>query len=59
MSKTNNKYGWIPDLPDHRDVMYSVSVPVIGVLPAKADLRDMCPNVYDQGELGSCHDDQT
>jgi len=48
-------YGWIADLPDGRDRVYSVpsSVNAAG-LPAKADLRPQCPPVYDQGQIGSC-----
>lgn len=46
------KYGWKPDLPDHRDMMYSVTR--IVTLPPKVDLRPGCPEVYDQGSLGSC-----
>lgn len=52
LSKGNHVFGWIPDLPDHRDVMYSVAAPA--VLPPKIDLRADCPIVYDQGSLGSC-----
>lgn len=47
-------YGWHPDLPDHRDLMYAVPPAVAAALPAKADLRPQCPPVYDQGQLGSC-----
>jgi len=47
-------YGWAPDLPDHRDFLYSVP-PVVGAaLPPSVDLRPGCPPVYDQGQLGSC-----
>jgi C1A family cysteine protease len=46
-------YGWIRDLPDHRDHMYAAPMP-IAKLPPKADLRKHCPPVYDQGQLGSC-----
>ena len=49
----NKKYGWKPDLPDHRDIIYSINRS-IQVLPEKVDLRLNCPPVYDQGELGSC-----
>lgn len=44
-------YGWIPDLPDHRD--YPYAAPRVS-LPKKVDLRGVCPPVYDQGSLGSC-----
>ncbi len=47
-------YGWVPDLPDHRDLMYSAPLAQLGPLPAKVDLRKKCPAVYDQGQLGSC-----
>lgn len=47
-------YGWLPDLPDHRDRVYAAPVEVLGVLPARVDLRPQCPAVYDQGQLGSC-----
>ena len=47
-------YGWIPDIPDHRDMMYSAPPHVVSALPAMVDLRAKCPPVYDQGQLGSC-----
>jgi C1A family cysteine protease len=50
----NRKYGWAPDLPDHRDYLYSAPQPVLAKLPPKKDLRSGCPPVYDQGQLGSC-----
>jgi C1A family cysteine protease len=47
------KYGWRPDLPDHRD--YKLTPPVdLAKLPASVDLRPGCPAVYNQGDLGSC-----
>jgi C1A family cysteine protease len=48
------RYGWKPDLPDHRDFTYAVPHPTAAKLPAKADLRPACPPVYDQGQIGSC-----
>jgi C1A family cysteine protease len=48
-------YGWVPDLPDHRDILYAAPVAALQALPAKVDLRPQCPpEVYDQGQLGSC-----
>lgn len=47
------KYGWKPDLPDHRDI-YLLTPVFNGVAPEKVDLRPKCPPVYDQGQLGSC-----
>ena len=48
------RYGWVRDLPDHRDFMYSVPVATLQALPSSVDLRPHCPPVYDQGQLGSC-----
>jgi C1A family cysteine protease len=48
------RYGWIHDLPDHRDFLYAAPMAVLGSLPTKVDMRDRCPAVYDQGQLGSC-----
>jgi len=47
-------YGWVPDLPDHRDIMYSAVRKIPAKLPYAVDLRPMCPPVADQGQLGSC-----
>lgn len=47
-------YGWNPDIPDGRDFMYAAPAEVVTSLPPKVDLRDQCPGVYDQGQLGSC-----
>jgi C1A family cysteine protease len=48
------RYGWIPDLPDARDHLYSAPPAVLAALPPKVDLTAQCPPVYDQGQLGSC-----
>src|SRR5947207_717989 len=47
-------YGWLPDLPDHRDQIYAAPIARVEALPSSVDLRGGCPPVYDQGELGSC-----
>lgn len=47
-------YGWNPDMPDGRDLMYAAPPEVVSQLPPKVDLRPQCPEVYDQGQLGSC-----
>ena len=47
-------FGWTPDLPDHRDVLYGVVRRVPAKLPKRADLRPTCSQVEDQGNLGSC-----
>jgi C1A family cysteine protease len=49
-----SRYGWQPDLPDHRDHLYAAPMEMIGAIPASVDLRAQCPPVYDQGQLGSC-----
>jgi C1A family cysteine protease len=51
---TPRRYGWIRDLPDHRDRCYTAEPPGFGPLPPSVDLRAGCPPVYDQGQLGSC-----
>lgn len=65
MKRTKLKKGWIPDLPDFRDydedtVAIKPLVKKIGLLgkvdknPTKADLRQWCSPVEDQGDIGSC-----
>lgn len=50
-----HSYGWVPDIPDHRDFLFTTPVESMAALPAKVDLRPQCPKeVYDQGQLGSC-----
>jgi C1A family cysteine protease len=46
------QYGWHPDLPDFRDHVYSAAGPTL--LPTKVDLTTNCPEIYNQGALGSC-----
>jgi C1A family cysteine protease len=54
MSCKISHYGWLPDLPDHRDHFYAAPAEMAGASPANVDLRAQCPPVYDQGQLGSC-----
>ncbi len=54
MYRTSLHFGWKPDLPDHRDIIYQAPRALLKKLPYKIDLREQCPAVYDQGELGSC-----
>src|SRR5713226_7391012 len=54
MARKIQRYGWIPDLPDHRDLLYAAPRPVLVKMPPRVDLRKQCPAVYDQGDLGSC-----
>jgi len=46
------KFGWSRDLPDVRDFKFKITAP--HELPTSVDLRDGCPAVYDQIDLGSC-----
>ena len=54
MSYKIARYGWLPDLPDHRDRLYAAPPETAAALPAKTNLRAQCPPVYNQGQLGSC-----
>jgi len=54
MPYTTKRYGWVRDLPDHRDHLYAAPPAKLSALPPSADLRPQCPPVYDQGQLGSC-----
>jgi len=56
VSRKNSRlgFGWMPDLPDNRDHLYSAPLAKLRVLPAKADLHRRCPKVYNQGQIGSC-----
>ena len=42
-------YGWVPDLPDQRDILYGVVRKVLAKLPPSVDLRPHCSPVEDQG----------
>jgi len=46
-------YNWRPSVPDFRDLKFEPKLDV-AALPSKVDLRPECPEVYDQGQLGSC-----
>ncbi len=54
MARKIQGYGWNPDIPDGRDLMYAAPPEVVTQLPTQVDLRPQCPPVYDQGQLGSC-----
>jgi C1A family cysteine protease len=47
--------GWIRDLPDHRDLIYSAPLQHLRALPSHVDLRKQFHvRPYDQGRIGSC-----
>ncbi|MCA1808586.1 MAG: C1 family peptidase [Kiritimatiellia bacterium] len=48
------KLGWVPDVPDTRDVAFAEKFRLPRELPHSADLRSACSGVKDQGALGSC-----
>jgi C1A family cysteine protease len=48
------RYGWVPDIPDHRDIMFRKVYRIPATLPSLVDLRPQCSRVEDQGQLGSC-----
>jgi C1A family cysteine protease len=48
------RYGWKPDLPDQRDHSYAVPAHIMVEISPSVDLREQCPEVYDQGRIGSC-----
>jgi C1A family cysteine protease len=54
MSYKTARFGWLPDLPDQRDHLFSVPIPTLRALPSSVDLTKKCPPVYDQGQIGSC-----
>jgi len=51
---TNQAYGWKPDLPDHRDFVYSKLFAMPVTLPKTVDLRPKCSPMENQRRLGSC-----
>lgn len=54
IENAKNKYGWLPDLPDHRDYLFRALRPVPPTLAPHIDLRHDCSKIEDQGNLGSC-----
>jgi C1A family cysteine protease len=51
---SGRRFGWLPQLPDHRDFRYAARGMTMRSLPTSLDLRPQCPAVLDQGQLGSC-----
>ena len=54
MTPHQHGLGWVPDKPDERDYIFRPKVVAPVALPQQIDLRQACPPVYDQGQLGSC-----
>ena len=53
-NKVISWYGWLPDLPDQRDLTYAAIAAPPKKLPTSVDLRPDCSSVENQGQLGSC-----
>ena len=51
---TKHKLGWLPDIPDQRDHLFSLVYKVLKKLPTAVDLRPSCSPIEDQKALGSC-----
>src|SRR6266545_3366242 len=52
--RKTKRYGWLPDLPDQRDRIFSAPSATLRALPPRVDMRAQNPPIYDQGQLGSC-----
>lgn len=52
--KPRNRYGWIRDSLDHRDIPFNGDIMPVQVMPERVDLRPLMPAIYDQQSLGSC-----
>jgi C1A family cysteine protease len=50
-----SRYGWIPDLPDHRDYLYAAPAEVAAALPVSVDLRaQIRDGIKSVGKQGDC-----
>lgn len=48
------KFGWIPDVPDKRDIPFKAAVTDLTALPKSVDISSLTGPVLNQGSLGSC-----
>ncbi|MBU4201422.1 MAG: C1 family peptidase [Verrucomicrobia bacterium] len=48
------RLGWLPDVPDQRDIPFTAVFRIPRKLPASVNLRAGCSTVEQQGNLGSC-----
>jgi hypothetical protein len=51
--------GGVRDEPDSRDHPYAPPGEILASLPTRVDLRRYFPPVYNQGQINSCHDEET
>ena len=54
MRLKKHSYGWVPDIPDARDFLYTAIKARRLRLSAQVDLRKHCSKIENQGALGSC-----
>jgi C1A family cysteine protease len=47
-------YGWVPDIPDHRDFLYKAISKAPALLPDSVNLESQCSPIENQLNLGSC-----
>lgn len=52
--RLSRHYGWIPDLPDQPDFLFSAHRPTPPALPDRTDLTPWCSRIENQGAPGSC-----
>jgi C1A family cysteine protease len=52
--RDNKRYGWTPDHPDQRDLMFAFNADDAARYAGPYDLRAHVPPHDDQGQLGSC-----
>jgi len=53
MKRKISRLGWVRDLPDPRDRIYSAPLGTLQALPPAVDLQPEFA-IYDQGQMGSC-----
>jgi C1A family cysteine protease len=53
MRRISAGLGWVRDLPDPRDYLFSAALGVLKALPGSVDLKPAFP-IYNQGRIGSC-----
>lgn len=46
--------GYLPDLPDQRDLLYAAPPSILRTLPVRFDRRDLLPPILNQDRIGSC-----
>ena len=52
LTKTGRRNGWMPDMPDHRDYIFTLKAPVLKSVDLRTSKYQVA--IWDQGRLGSC-----